>query len=159
MRTYVRDLGGPPGARLQRALAAGNLVAAEQAAFEVAFVPLTDARALVELYAEKGDRKYEPAALRYLRRYLDEANPSLVDVAQVAALLAERDLMMRGSPAKPGEGRSSGAAAGGWRRSSQSRGPRSFYPPFYPTDVTRAALPALKRLVCYRLTTRASRRA
>ena len=46
---------GHPGARLQRALAAGNLIAAEQAAFEMAFVPLTEARALVELYAEKGD--------------------------------------------------------------------------------------------------------
>jgi hypothetical protein len=87
---------GHPGPRLQRALAAGNIVAAEQAAFEVAFVPLTEARALVELYAEKGDRTYERAALKYLRRYLDEPNPSLVDVAQVAALLAERDLMMRG---------------------------------------------------------------
>jgi hypothetical protein len=61
-----------------------------------AFVPLAEAPALVELYAEKGDRKYERAALKYLARYLDEANPSLVDVAQVAALLAERDLMMRG---------------------------------------------------------------
>jgi hypothetical protein len=59
---------GHPGARLQRALAAGNLIAAEQAAFEVAFVPLDEARALVELYAEKGDRKYERAALKYLRR-------------------------------------------------------------------------------------------
>jgi hypothetical protein len=87
---------GHSGARLQRALAAGNLIAAEQAAFEVAFVPLVDARALVELYAEKGDRKYERAALKYLRRYLDEANPSLGDVAQVAALLAERSLLMRG---------------------------------------------------------------
>jgi hypothetical protein len=42
---------GHPGARLQRALAAGNLMAAEQAAFEVAFVPLTDARAFVEPYS------------------------------------------------------------------------------------------------------------
>ena len=54
------------------------------------------ARALVELYAEKGDRKYERAALKYLGRYLAEADPSRADVAQVAALLAERDLMMRG---------------------------------------------------------------
>jgi hypothetical protein len=60
---------GHPGARLQRALAAGNIVAAEQAAFDVPFVPLTEARALVELYAEKGDRKFERAALKYLRRY------------------------------------------------------------------------------------------
>ena len=87
---------GHPGVRLQRALAAGNLIAAEQAAFEVPFVPLAEARALVELYAEKGDRKFERAALKYLRRYMDEADPSLADVAQVAALLAERDLVMRG---------------------------------------------------------------
>jgi hypothetical protein len=87
---------GHPGARLQRALAAGNLTAAEQAAFDVAFVPLEQARALVELYAERGDRKYERAALKYLRRYLDESDPSLADVAQVASLLAERALLMRG---------------------------------------------------------------
>ena len=60
------------------------------------FVPLAEARALVELYAEKGDRKYERAALEYLRRDLDEANPSLTDVAQIAALLAERGILMRG---------------------------------------------------------------
>jgi hypothetical protein len=60
------------------------------------FVPLADARALVELYAEKGDRKFKRAALKYLGRYMDEADPSLADVAQVAALLAERDLLMRG---------------------------------------------------------------
>lgn len=82
---------GHLGARLQRALATGNLIAAEQAAFEVAFIPLEQARALVELYAEKGERKYERAALKYLRRYLDES-----DVAQVAAVLAERALLMRG---------------------------------------------------------------
>jgi hypothetical protein len=70
--------------------------AAEQAAFEMPFIPLSDARALVELYAEKGDRKYERAALKWLGRYLYEANPSLADVAQVAALLAERGMLMRG---------------------------------------------------------------
>ena len=83
---------GHPGARLQRALAAGNLTAAEQAAFEIPFIPLAEARALVELYAEKGDRKYERAALKYLARYMAEAEPTLTDVAQVAALLAEREL-------------------------------------------------------------------
>jgi len=87
---------GHPGARLQRALAVGNLVAAEQAAFEIAFVPLPEARLLVELYAEKGDRKYERAALKYLARYMEEEKPSLIDVAQVAALLAERSRLMRG---------------------------------------------------------------
>ena len=86
---------GHPGARLQRALAVGNHTAAEQAAFEVAFVPLAQDRALVELYAEKGDPKYERAALKYLTRYLSEGEPSLADVAQMAALLAERSLLMR----------------------------------------------------------------
>ena len=42
---------GRPGARLQRALAARNLTAAEQAAFEIAFISLAQARELVELYA------------------------------------------------------------------------------------------------------------
>jgi hypothetical protein len=60
------------------------------------FVPLAEARLLVELYAEKGDRTYERAALKYLARYMDEENPSLTDVAQVAALLAERGLLRRG---------------------------------------------------------------
>ena len=63
---------------------------------EVAEAPLAQARALVELYAEKGDPKYERAALKYLARYLAEGEPSLVDVAQMAALLAERGLIMRG---------------------------------------------------------------
>ena len=87
---------GRPGARLQRALAARNLTSAEQAAFEIAFISLAQARELVELYAEKGDAKYERAALRYLARFLAEASPSLSDVAQITAVLAERGLMMRG---------------------------------------------------------------
>lgn len=87
---------GHPGARLQRALAAGNLIAAEQAAFEIPFVPLAAARALVELYAEKGDRKYERAALKYLSRFLAETEPSLVEVAQLSAVLADRLLLMQG---------------------------------------------------------------
>jgi hypothetical protein len=87
---------GHPGARLRRALAARNLTAAEQAAFEIAFIPLTDARELVELYAEEGDPKYERAALKYLARYLAEEEPSLMDLAQVAGLLAERSMLMRG---------------------------------------------------------------
>ncbi len=85
-----------PDAPLQRALAARNLAAAEQAAFEIAFISLSDARELVELYAEKGDPKYERAALKYLSRYLAEEGPSLMDLAQVAGLLAERSMLMRG---------------------------------------------------------------
>lgn len=89
---------GHPGARLARALERGNLTAAEQAAFEISFVPLPQARQLVELYAEKGDGKYERAALKYLRRYMDEARPepTLADLAQLAGVLAERAMLMRG---------------------------------------------------------------
>jgi hypothetical protein len=36
---------------------------------------------------KKCDRKFERAALKYLRRYMDETNPSLADVAQVAPCL------------------------------------------------------------------------
>jgi hypothetical protein len=57
-------------------------------------VPREQARALVELYAEKGDPKYEHAALRYLRRYLEDGS-ALADVAQIAGLLAERALLIR----------------------------------------------------------------
>jgi len=85
-----------PGARLQRALAARNLTSAKQAAFEIPFISLAQARELVELYAEKGDPKYERAALKYLTRYMAEGSPSLADVAQIAAVLAERGLLMRG---------------------------------------------------------------
>jgi hypothetical protein len=70
---------GHPGARFKRALAVGSLPAAEAAAFALAFIPLADARSLVELYAENGDRKYERAALTYLARYLAESDPSLAD--------------------------------------------------------------------------------
>ncbi len=81
---------GHAGAWFQRAIQARNVVAAEAAAFELGTLPLEDALALVYLYAEKRATKFERAALKYLRRYIDEANPSLVDVAQVAGLLAER---------------------------------------------------------------------
>lgn len=87
---------GTPYAKLTRALAAGDLLRAEAAAFDVPFISLDTARALVELYAEAGHPKYEKAALKYLRRYLDEADPSLADLAQVAAILAERAMLMRG---------------------------------------------------------------
>ncbi len=87
---------GHPGARFQRAIQRRNLIEAESALFETAFVPLVNARALIELYAEKGDPKYERAALKYLARYLAEADPSLLDMAQVAAVLAERLMLMHG---------------------------------------------------------------
>ena len=49
-----------------------------------------DALQLVHLYAERGSPKSERAALRWLRRYLDEHDPSLVQFARVAGALAKK---------------------------------------------------------------------
>jgi hypothetical protein len=81
---------GSHGAIFWRAIQRGNVVVAESVAREFPTLPLDYALALTYLYADKGDPRFESAALRYLRRYLAEENPSLTDVAGVAALLAER---------------------------------------------------------------------
>ena len=81
---------GSPGAIFWRAIERDNLVVAETVAREFPTLPLDYALALVHPYGCKQHRLYEPAALRYLERYLAEANPSLEDVAATAALLAEK---------------------------------------------------------------------
>ena len=43
-----------------------------------------------------GVARFERAAPKYLARYMTEGDPSLADVAQMAALLAEPSLIMRG---------------------------------------------------------------
>lgn len=83
-------LSGSAGAIFWRAVNNGNLIVAEGVAREFQRLPLDYALALVRLYGEKGDRKYETAALRYLERYITEEKPSLADVAGIAGLLAER---------------------------------------------------------------------
>ena len=40
-------------------------------------LPLEDALKLVHLYAEKESPKFERAAMKFLRRYLDEKSPTL----------------------------------------------------------------------------------
>ncbi len=59
-------------------------------------LPFDFALAFTHLYADRGDPKFEPAAPRYLERYICEERPSLLDVAGTAALLAERHLLMQG---------------------------------------------------------------
>ena len=81
---------GSAGAIFWRAIERRNLLMADTVAREFPVLPLDFALALVHLYGEKRDRRYERAALRYLERYIAEANPSLEDVAGTAALLAER---------------------------------------------------------------------
>jgi len=96
LETYVRDLGG--SSRRTTPARARRRQPDRRRAGSVRGRVRSPAQAgeLVELYADKGDPKFERATLKYLTRYLDEAAPSLADVAQVAALLAERALLMRG---------------------------------------------------------------
>jgi hypothetical protein len=81
-----------PGAhaRFRRAIERGALWMAEDAARELPNLPLEDALQLVHLYAEKGSPKFEPAARRWLVRYLTEGTPSLGDVAKITGRLATR---------------------------------------------------------------------
>ena len=82
-------LQGSPGAIFWRAISNGNVIVAESVAREFEKLPLDYALALVRLYGDKHDRRYEPAALRYLERLIVEERPSLTDVATIASLLAE----------------------------------------------------------------------
>ena len=50
---------------------------------------LQDALQLVHLYFERGSPKAEPAARRWLVRYLSEGTPSMRDVAKVTASLTK----------------------------------------------------------------------
>ena len=76
--------------RFRRAIEHRALWAAEDAARELPKLTLEDALQLVHLYAERGSPKFEPAARRWLVRYLTDGTPSLRDVAKVTAALAER---------------------------------------------------------------------
>jgi hypothetical protein len=74
--------------RFRRAIERRALWMAEDAARELPNLPLEDALQLVHLYFERGSPKAEPAARRWLVRYLSEGTPSLRDVARVTAGLA-----------------------------------------------------------------------
>ena len=76
-------------ARFRRAIERRALWMAEDAARELPNLPLEDALQLVHLYAERGSPKFEPAARRWLVRYLTEGTPSIKDVAKVTASLAQ----------------------------------------------------------------------
>jgi hypothetical protein len=61
---------------------------AEDAARELPKLTLKEALQLVHLYAERDSPKFEPAARRWLVRYLTEGTPGLRDVVRVAESLA-----------------------------------------------------------------------
>jgi hypothetical protein len=59
---------------------------------------LEDALKLTYLYAEKEQwEKFERAAMRWLRRYLGEKEPTLKNFAELVASLEERQLPTRSS--------------------------------------------------------------
>jgi hypothetical protein len=82
-------------ARFRRAIERRALWMAEDAARQLPNLPLEDALQLVQLYFERGSPKAEPAARRWLVRYLSEGTPSLQDVATVTASLAEHEWRVR----------------------------------------------------------------
>ena len=94
---FLTSEGGHPYARFHRAVDRRNLLAAEDAAREITKLELDDALQLVHLYAERGSPKFERAAVRWLERYITEGSPALVDVATIAASLAERGALRRHS--------------------------------------------------------------
>ncbi len=82
---------GHPYAEFKRALDRGNLWIAEAVAREMPQVSLEDALKLVHLYAEKEQwDKFERAAMRWLRRYLDENSPTLKNFAKVVRNLEQK---------------------------------------------------------------------
>jgi hypothetical protein len=81
--------GGHPYAEFQRALKNGNVWVAEAVARELPKVSLEDALRLVHLYAQKESPKFEKAAMKFLRRYLDESSPTLERFAEVTARLSD----------------------------------------------------------------------
>jgi hypothetical protein len=52
---------------------------------------LDNALLRAHLYAGEDSPKFEAAARKWLGRYLEESSPRLLDFAQMAAALAERD--------------------------------------------------------------------
>jgi hypothetical protein len=82
--------GGHRYAEFQRALKNGNVWVAEAVARELPQVSLEDALKLVYLYAEKESPKFERAAMKWLRRCLDEKEPTLKNFAKVVAELDQR---------------------------------------------------------------------
>jgi hypothetical protein len=90
VRTYVLGLARRPVRGVPGALKNGNVWVADAVARELPKVSLEDALKLVHLYAEKESPKFEKAAIKWLRRYLNEASPELSDLAKVVAELTQR---------------------------------------------------------------------
>ena len=71
--------------RFRRAMQRRALWLAEDAARELPNLSLENALQLVRLFAARESPKFEPAAQRWLVRYLTERTPGLEDPAKVTA--------------------------------------------------------------------------
>jgi hypothetical protein len=80
---------GTARGRFQRAIHRRHVQAAEMAAREMGGLSLADALLLCELLAKADPSRYERAALRWLRRFIDERTPPLTEVSLAASALAE----------------------------------------------------------------------
>ena len=81
--------GGSPHGRFSRAIAQRDLLAAEAAVREFGWVSLGDALALVILYAEVEDLKFERAAVRWLDRLLEERLVALSEARRACEWLEQ----------------------------------------------------------------------
>jgi hypothetical protein len=97
VRTCVRDLAGPPVRRAPALAQERQPLGCGGGRAREANVPLEDALKLVYLYAEKEQwEKFERAAMKWLRRYLAEKEPTLRSFAKVV-----RGSRKRAAPREP----------------------------------------------------------
>jgi hypothetical protein len=97
---FVTSHGSAYG-RFTRSVQQGNVFQAEIAARELGMLTLGDALRLVVLYAEKDSAKFDPAAVKWLRRLLEER----------ATSLRETELVVMNLLQLPGEARALAAEA------------------------------------------------
>jgi hypothetical protein len=80
---------GSIGGQLQRAIAAGDVLAVRSLAGELPEVPLPTAAEITLLFLQREPESYAPAARRLLARLATERDPALRLLVDVAAILAE----------------------------------------------------------------------
>ena len=89
MRTCVRDFSRLPGYAFRRAVERRSLKNAELAAREMSQVSLEDALALVVLYAEQDETRFEKAAVRWLGMLFLEKPLPISLAAQCVELVSQ----------------------------------------------------------------------
>jgi hypothetical protein len=82
---------GSISGQLQRAIAAGDVLAVRSLASELPEVPLPAAAEITLLFLEREPESYAPAARRLLARLATERAPALRVLVDVAAILAEME--------------------------------------------------------------------